>query len=133
MIAGQAFGIPDSHAAEVIRRLRENDQYVRQTRSIRNRPKATARHLANLVAALMTGASSRTAPDALKRVERCRISGNALQKLFFDDPVNIGDDFTRYFNDSEWSKHRPLDPINKRAPFHKIVIAARDTKKSARI
>lgn len=124
MIAGEAFGLTSSHVAEIIRRIRERDLYVRETRSKNNRPKATARHLANLVAALMAGASSRTAADAIERVENCIADCTKFQKFFRTTKVSRGDDYDLFFNDDDWNKKKM--PHGGRAPLHKFVEAACD-------
>lgn len=128
MIAGQVFGMPDSHVMEIIRRIREQDLYVRETRSISNRPKATPRHLANLVGALMTGASSRMAAQAVERLENCIVNTHYFQKFFRTNQVRLGEEFDLFFDNAKWAESR-IDRKNTRAPLRRMVETACDDEK----
>lgn len=125
MIAGQVFGMPESHVMEVLRRIREQDLYVRETRSISNRPKATPRHLANLVGALMSGASSRGAAQAVQRMEFCTVNTHYFYKFFRTTEVRLWEEINLFFDNKKWASSR-IDRSGARAPLARFVDIACD-------
>lgn len=59
-------GVPFSEVSEIGRRIREAGLFVKETRSP-NSPRATPENVANLLIAIMSGASSRKAAEAVER------------------------------------------------------------------
>jgi hypothetical protein len=79
-VLASATGIPFSEVAEIGRRIREDGLFVKETKSPRS-PRATERDAANLIAACLSGASTRKAAGAVRALRQTAVSRDDAECL----------------------------------------------------
>lgn len=116
-VAAEEFGVSEKTVSEIVRRIREEGLFVRETRSRTKSPAASARHVAHLIIALMSGAPSRKAAEAVNRASHAEVDSYAIQKYWSASRNYIlaNEQWRRFFVDEDWS--RTVGACSTQAPL----------------